>query len=457
MIRALLVLIKIGVLVAVVVWLAERPGTVTLDWMDYHITAQLGLFLIGLLGVVMLGMVIFGIIKGTLDMPQTFRRYREFQGREKGLRALGIGLAAVAAGDAKNAAYQAHRARKFMPNDAALPLLLEAQAARLQGREADACQIYAGLLQDKDAGFLGLRGLLQAALDAGDDQSALELGYKALETHPKQGWILRVVYDLEIRMRDWAAARTILYRAEKAGAIPVNKANSDRVAMYLAQADQAQETGYEEGLFRALVKAYKLDKHFVPTVERLGKLYLARGKRKAALSMIEEAWRICPHPALVELWELAMPKAKSGDTMARVRWYEKLAALHPESTEGLVALAGVLVTEGLWGEARKALETAEAIHPGVSLYKTWARLEERATQDEASVREWLGKAADAPRDKVWICSETGRIYERWVAVSDQGLFNTIVWDYPTGRYAPYAPISGGFGGDVLMIGRRAQG
>ncbi|MCB1840332.1 MAG: heme biosynthesis protein HemY, partial [Alphaproteobacteria bacterium] len=35
---------------------------------------------------------------------------------------------------------------------------------------------------------------------------------------------------------------------------------------------------------------------------------------------------------------------------------------------------------------------------------------------------------------VWICSETGHVYDRWVPVSDHGLFNTIVWDYPQSRH-----------------------
>lgn len=435
MIRALWTLVRIGILVAIVVWLAERPGTVALDWMEYHVRVELGLFLIGMLGVVMLGIFIFGVIRVVLDAPKTWRRYRDITGREKGLRALTLGLSAVAAGDAKNAAYQAQRARRFLPDGEALPQFLDAQAARLSGRESDACHLYAGLIGNKDAGFLGIRGLLQACLDGGDYQGALELGYKALEQYPRQGWILRVVYDLEIRARDWDAARTILYRAEKAGAIPVNKANSDRVAMYLAQADQAAETGHEEGNFRALSKAYKLDKRFVPTVERLARLYLKRGKRKAAISMIEEAWKVSPHPALAALWDEACPAAKTGDQLNRVRWYERLLALKPDSVEGLMALADVLIREGLWGEARKHLEEAEAIRPNVTLYKIWARLEERATQDEQAVREWLARAADAPRERVWICAETGRVYERWVPVSDQGLFNTIIWDFPTGRPA----------------------
>ncbi len=160
---------------------------------------------------------------------------------------------------------------------------------------------------------------------------------------------------------------------------------------------------------------------------------MERDKRKAAVSMIEGVWSVSPHPGLAGLWDSLCPPAKGDDKMARVRWFEKLLALKPDSVEGLQSLSHVLIEEGLWGEARKHLERAEEIRPNVNLYKIWSRLEERATHDASAVRTWLEKAADAPRERVWICSETGRVYEDWVPISDQGLFNTIIWDFSQGR------------------------
>ena len=433
MIRALFVLLKIALVVAAVVWIADHPGTIAVDWLDYTFTFHVGFFLVAMMLIVVLGIVIFSVIKTMLDLPKNMSRYRDMNNKEKGLKALTLGLTAVATGDSKAAAYQAHRARQFLNDNEPLPLLLEAQAARLKGDEIGAARSFISLMDTKDAAFLGVRGLLQAALDHGDYEGALELGHKALEDHPKQGWILCIVYDLEIRARNWNSAKKVLYRAEKAGAIATNKANSDRVAIMLAEADDAQQGGNEEIYFRKLNEAYKLDKHFIPSVLRLAHMYLARDKRKAAVSMIEAAWKVSPHPGLAGLWDEVKPSSKNDDSMARVRWFERLLALKPDSVEGLQAIAHVLIDEGLWGEARKHLERAEEIRPNVNLYKIWARLEERATHDATVVREWLEKAADAPRERVWICSETGRTYDEWVPVSDQGLFNSIIWDFSQGR------------------------
>ncbi|MCB1840333.1 MAG: heme biosynthesis protein HemY, partial [Alphaproteobacteria bacterium] len=357
MIRALWFLIKVSIVVAIAVWLAEQKGTIVIDWAPYKLTFHVGMFLFALFVLLFLSNLLFSIIKGTLDLPKSLRRYKDITDREKGYRALTIGLTAIAAGDSKNASYQAHRARAFLKEEDGLVKLLEAQSARLNGQEEKAGQIFASLMQDKNAAFLGIRGLLQSAMDGGDYAGALELGRKGLAMYPKHAWLLKIVYHLEIRNRDWESARKTLYRLEKTGEIPVNKANSDRVAMYIAEAEDAQSRGDERELYRCLNKAYKCDKRFVPSVMRLGEMFLKRGNKTAVIGMIEEAWKITPHPGLVPLWEQAAPhSAKKGDTLARVKWYERLLLLNPESVEGLLAMADVLIQEGLWGEAKKYLQ-----------------------------------------------------------------------------------------------------
>ena len=433
MLRTLLTIAKIGVLLAAVIWIAEHPGTIEIDWLDYKLEFHIGFFLLTLFVLLALGIFLFGVIKTLLDMPKTMQRYRDMTGKDKGLKALSIGLSAVAAGDAKGAAYQAYRVRKFLKDESPLSLLLEAQAARMNGDEAEASRAFIALMQDKDAGFMGVRGLLQSALDTQDYDGALELGHRALKDYPGKGWILSIVYDLELKAGNWSNASKILYRAEKAGAISAERALSDRVAMLLASALEHKKAGNEAGYFRDVHKAYKYDPTFLPTCLWLADLYIARGKHKAAVGTIKKAWKVMPHPELTQLWAKAYKPPRNNDTMARVRWFEQLVKLDPESVEGLQALASVMTQEGLWGDARRHLEMAEEIRPNVHLYKLWAQLEEKATGNEVAVRAWLEKAADAPREKVWICSETGRVYEKWMPISDQGLFNTIVWDYSLGR------------------------
>lgn len=461
MIKALVTLVKIAIVVAFVVWVAENPGTISIDWLSYTFTFHVGFFLFAQLIMIALGIALFSFIKGLLDLPKNLTRYRDMTYKDKGIKALALGMTAVAAGDAKSAKYQAHRAKKFMRDDNPLSKLLEAQAARLNGNELDAARAFTALMDDRDSAFLGVRGLLQSALDHGDYKGALELGHRALVDYPKQDWILRIVYDLEIRARNWDNARKLIYRLEKAKAISPEQATRDRVAMLIAESEIVKEIGQEELYYKCLTKAYKTDPTSVPAILRLADLYIERGKKKAAISLVKKAWIANPHPGLTNIWERAriVPKAVSDsskpDPMDRVRWFEKLLAFKKDSVEGLLALANVQIEEGLWGEARKNLTRAEEIRPNKNLYKLWARLEGRATHDDGAVRMLLEKAADAPQERVWICNETGRIYKNWSPISDQGLFNTIIWDFPQGRsHVPANHIGAPASESRVLIGAR---
>ena len=433
MIRSLWTLVKIGIVVSLVVWVAERPGTITIDWMPYRFTVHVGFAFLVVIGIVVLGIILFSIIKTLLDMPKTMSRYRDITYKDKGLRALTIGMAAVAAGDAKAASYQASRAKKFLESDNALSMLLEAQAARLDGRESDAARSFIELMDNSDASFLGVRGLLQSALDGDDYDGALEFAYKALKSQPKQSWVLKLIYDLEIRSYNWDKARNILVRAEKAGAIPADKANRDRIAMFLAESDLAKENGDNSLYASSLKKAHKLGAGFVPCVERLAHMYQEKGKHSSAVSVVEKAWKIEPHPELVTLWAELYVAPKSLDSSARIRWFERLLALNPNSALGLQALASALIDEALWGVARENLCRAAEIEESHELYVLWAHLEESATHDEKAVADLLAKADEFPSSRMWLCSETGRIYDKWLPISDQGMFNTIIWGLPQGN------------------------
>lgn len=90
------------------------------------------------------------------------------------------------------------------------------------------------------------------------------------------------------------------------------------------------------------------------------------------------------------------------------------------------------------GEARAFLQEAEKLGATTSLYKAFAILEERSSHNEAAIKEHLSRAAGALADKVWVCRETGNIYERWSPVAQpHGSFNTIIWDIP---YAHHGPV-----------------
>ena len=58
---------------------------------------------------------------------------------------------------------------------------------------------------------------------------------------------------------------------------------------------------------------------------------------------------------------------------------------------------------------------------------------EEAEGHQGAVREWLGRAARAPRDKAWVAD--GVISDRWAPVSPSGTLDAFVWRTPDERIA----------------------
>ena len=71
-------------------------------------------------------------------------------------------------------------------------------------------------------------------------------------------------------------------------------------------------------------------------------------------------------------------------------------------------------------------------------------------EDLAAGQNWE-KAADAAADKVWICRETGRIYDRWSPIAEpHGSFNTIVWGDSQTPHPASVPTLVANGNDLVI-------
>jgi HemY protein len=303
MFRAIWFAVKLGILVAIAVWVANRPGYIEIDWLGYDIRAHIGFVLLVLLIFLLLSLILYRFFLSLFAFSKVWRHYKQQKRRIKGYRALTLGLSAVAAGDAKVASYQAFRMRNLLPEDKGLSLLLEAQAARLKGDNEAARNFFEELMKDKDTAFLGLRGIMLAAIEDGDIEQALSLARKGLSIHPKQPWILRMVYKLELRNHEWVSAEKTLKAARKHKAIGQEQADSDRVALYLFQAGQEQEKGHPGKALSFARKAHRLAPDFSPATVKLTEFYLDAGKKRSAASIVRTAWKNHPHPDLIPLWD----------------------------------------------------------------------------------------------------------------------------------------------------------
>lgn len=430
MFRSLWYLFKILAVVGLVVFLAIQPGTIEISWKEYtfrdiHLGAAAVVVFIFILALVYLT----GVLHRLFSLPREFKRYRTEKQRAQGYQALVRSLTAAAVGDHKHAYYQAHRAQKLLPDsEAGIPLLLQAHAAKGRGNLADTDSAFQSLLGNTDTALLGVHGMMQKAMIQGDYTQALRLAREASTAQPRNYSLLKPVYDLEVRNRLWNDALITLDKAVSKKVVDKEAANQDRMAIYCILGDVAKVENRQDEAYKLYKKAVDAAPTFAPAVDRLARTYLERDQRIKALDLVKKAWVANPHPDLLPLWEMLVPRQDKDQRATRYRWFEWVQEFHPQTSFAVLALAKVAIEEGMWGEARAALVRAEKIEPSAQLYRLWVMLEERTGNKPEVIRQWLDRAASTPAAKTWTCQKTGRHFPNWVAIVEpEGFFNTVIW------------------------------
>ncbi len=126
----------------------------------------------------------------------------------------------------------------------------------------------------------------------------------------------------------------------------------------------------------------------------------------------------------------------TADRLARAR---ALARVAPNDPESLLTIGRAALEAHDRDAARAAIEpliASDSPHgrPTRRVCLLMADIEE-AEGHLGAVREWLARAARAPRDKAWVAD--GVISDRWAPVSPSGSLDAFVWRTPDERMAPY--------------------
>lgn len=429
MIRALWFMAKLGLVTWLAVFLVRQPGKVSIEWQGYLIETSFSFLLVSALLVMVLWTLFYRLWRGVVNVPAVYRRYKIATGREKGYRAVTEGLVAVAAGDAQGADKYARRAENMIPG---MPLtrLLTAQAALMNGNAPKARREFTNLLEDGSAAFFGVRGLLNETLSEGNYREALDLARRAETLQPRRVWVVRTLFDLETRNREWLRAEKTLRKAEKLGIYSKDDATHHRQAIWTALAGESM--GTPQVAIRYCQSALGLGYGFTPAAVLLARLYDAAGDRKSAIRTVEKAWAANPHPALSTLWAAYAPEGKKGKVVSVYDahrdvydWFRKLYDLNPQHRDSMRALGSAATQARLWKEARELLMKAMD-------YRALAKLERAETGNEARAREWLEQAAENPPDSRWVCTQCGSHANDWSALCPRcGSFDRLAWLTPS--------------------------
>jgi HemY protein len=417
--RALWFIIKLALLVSGAVWLANRPGNLSLVWFGYRVDIPpLGLAMLGvILGFIVLWLIGNGVAR-IMAVPGELGAMRGHAREAKGYQILTRGFAAAAAGDAREARRLAQQAQKLLSHHGTEPpitRLLAAQAAQLEGDDAAAQAHFKTLAETPETAILGLRGLAMGALKTGDEAAALKLAERALAANPNAQWAADTAMRLQVKVGRFDSAENSLKALVRAGALTAQQGQQRRAALLTEKARQSLIVGGSdvtaEAAINAAREAVKLAGTFAPARFMLARLLVRQGKRKEAMRLIEQVWDSHPHEILGEAYLLAGDNERPLERTQRLEKLQRQNSDHPE-THRLLAEADLAAD--LWGEARRHLERLVELErtsvggPTQGTCRAFARLEEQERHDQGAARVWLDAAALAPADAAWICSQCGQ-------------------------------------------------
>ncbi len=431
MIRLLWTLLKVGLVVAAAVWLAQLPGDGEFSLGDWRINARTGGLLVGLLFVVLLAAFVYRFWLALRRAPQVMRFGRVGRRRERGYRALSLGMVAVAAGAADEAKRRAREADRLLEG-APLTLLLAAQAAQLDGDDSAARKFFEAMVDEPETSLLGLRGLMAQANRAGDRTEALAIATRAQKERPGTPWVLEALFDLRTAEGDWDGASAALEALAGRKLVRGEELRRRRAVVAVERSRLAEERGDKAAALSHARAAWKLEPALPAAIARAARLEGAAGHGSRAEKLLRDGWTNAPHPMLAEaleaLWSRLTPA---------VRFTQGQRLLKGDSTrpDTRALLADFALAAGQQAEARRLVEPLAGDAAPARICRQMASIA-LADGDSGGARDWLARARLAPGDPAWFCRACGAMTADWRgACPECGVFDSLEWRPP----APPAP------------------
>jgi HemY protein len=421
------IIIRIAVIALVAagfVWLADRPGSVNIDWLGYAIEIPIFVALLGLLLAVGLIMILFAIARRVFAAPGAVTGFFSGRRKKKAYEALTKGIVAVGAGDAGLATKFANKAAKLNDNDP-LSQLLSAQAAQLRGDRATVTRVFENMTKSPDTEVLGLRGLFTQARQDGDMEKARALAERTVAKNPDLPWASRAMLALQSAEQNWTGAARTLENQRRAGTITKAEEDRRRAVVLAAQATALEDSDVDEALSLA-ERAHKLAPDLVPAAVIAARILASRANTRKAARILEKTWKLSPHPDVAEVYAFLRAGDSPQDRQTRI---SALIGKSSGGLEGSQAMARAAIDAQDWRDARKALSAVVEKRPPVRVCELMAEIEEGEYGDKGKAREWLARAVHAPRDPVWVAD--GHVSNTWQPMSPvTGELDAFEWKIP---------------------------
>jgi len=400
MIRGGVVILIVAAIVVAILAMTGDPGRASMTWLGWRAdmtaaTAVLIVFVGSLIGTIGWRTLLW-----ILAAPQRAARARDENRRRQANETLTRGFLAAAAGDGSEARRLALKAADLAPDSPGLVRVLTAQAAEAAGDLPATQGAYAAMLAAPDMRLAGLKGLMQLAQQQGDRETALTYAEQAYAQTRTARWAWRALLEARLAAADWSAALDLVKSALDRKIVPPVTADRARAALLAARAAQLEPSTEPKARAQALdqaVEAAKLQPDFSPGVVMAARLLAADGKLGRAESVIEQAWKAAPHPAL---W-LAYRDLKTDETpRERAARLAALAAANPTHRESRILDVEQALIAGDAAAARQAAAALEAEPVTARTAGLLARVA-YASGEPDEARLLMARGLSAPSEPDW--------------------------------------------------------
>jgi HemY protein len=440
--RLVFYLIMALVLATGIGWLADNPGHVSVEWRNWRLETSLAIL-------VFLGLAVLLAITAILVLWAKARRGLPFVGANRELRRQSRGLAdleraalMLAKGDGKGAQTLIERAKGALPAQS-LTQLFAAQASLSIGDFDSARKSFKEMVGRRETEFLGLRGLLQIALQSGRETEALALAAQIWALVPKSVWATRTFFQLLTRAGDWTQAESVLPHLIKLKALAKGDGERYMAAVLYEAAREADLAGQSGLAQKQIAKALKADQGLVPAAVLAARLETAAGRPSAAAKILKAAWSQSPHPELAEAYAGLDNKETPGE---RYRRFKSLIDANPDLPLSRITLAAKALLIEHHEETAALLKPLLQSHYAPEALAMMAEVERGKGGPDAEERAktWLERIADRREKPAWVCSQCSASRGSWVGHCDScGAFASHRWqDFEPQEPTPAALPSG---------------
>ncbi len=406
------------------VWISNLPGEVTIRVLGQDASPPLSVVVALLLAAGFVIAFAWWLIFTIIRLPSRVGRASRARRRNKGLAALSRGMIAVGAGDSGEAQRHAREAHKLLGEEP-LTLLLNAQVAQVAGDPSAAEKAFRKMTSNKDTRLIGLRGLFIEARRQGDQADAYRHAREAVQLAPAVGWANEAVLEAQCAEGAWDDALAMIDKRVSFGLIDRETAKRHRAVLLTADA-LAHEQSAPDKAFNDVWKALKLAPTLAPAAVLAGRLLGQRNEVRKAAKILENAWAAEPHPDIADAYIHLRLGDSAQDRMKRAEVLSKLANWHPEAR---LALAQTALDAREFARARETIAPLLSDRPTIRACLLMADIEQAEHGAIGHVREWVARAARAPRDPAWMAD--GVIFDHWAPFSPvTGSLDAFRWQSP---------------------------